>query len=192
MVTLPFDRTVAILHFTLVLGLVCQCPAETPILQTVADPALQQFQRAVVEYVGLRATLAKEIVGPSPNSTAAQITATSDGLARAVQRARPKPPPGAFFDAGAASALRGKIRELLAKNAALLEGLDDEVRPRTPDIYDRFPGSAPLSTMPPSLLAILPTLPPELEYRLVGEDLVLRDIAAAIVLDVLPKALPRE
>jgi hypothetical protein len=157
-----------------------------------AEPALQQFQRAIADYLALRARLSKEIVAPSPNATAAQISAASDALARAVQRARPKPPPGAFFDASAAARIRAKLRELLASNAALLEGIDDEVStPRAPEVYARFPQALPIATMPPSLLAVLPTLPPELEYRLIGEDLVLRDVVAAMILDILPKAVSR-
>jgi hypothetical protein len=40
--------------------------------------------------------------------------------------------------------------------------------------------------MPPSLLLNLPELPKELEYRFVGRELVLRDSAANLIVDVLP------
>ena len=40
------------------------------------------------------------------------------------------------------------------------------------------------------LLTPLPALPPGLEYRVVGRDLVLRDVDANLVLDVLDLALP--
>ena len=40
------------------------------------------------------------------------------------------------------------------------------------------------------LLTPLPALPPGLEYRVVGRDLVLRDVEADLVLDVLELALP--
>jgi hypothetical protein len=36
----------------------------------------------------------------------------------------------------------------------------------------------------------LPELPPELSYRFVGRDLVLKDIKAGLVVDVLPNAIP--
>jgi hypothetical protein len=187
---------VNILHLLFVFGILWESSWETPVLQagtTVADPAFHHFQRAIADYLRLRARLSKEIVTLSPNSTAAQITAGSDALARAIQRARPKPPPGAFFDAAAAGVIRANVRELLTRNPTVLEGIDDEVRAaRAPGIYARFPAAMPLSTMPPSLLAVLPALPPDLEYRLVGEDLVLRDLAAAMILDVLPKAVRRD
>ena len=41
--------------------------------------------------------------------------------------------------------------------------------------------------MPPSLLLNLPKLPKELEYRFVGRELILRDIAANLIVDVIPE-----
>ena len=56
----------------------------------------------------------------------------------------------------------------------------------------RFPAAAPMATMPPSLLAVLPPLPKELEYRIIGNFLILRDVEAALILDVIPAAVPRQ
>src|SRR3954454_24642691 len=46
-----------------------------------------------------------------------------------------------------------------------------------------YPTSAPLQSTPPTLLQNLPPLPKELEYRLVGHRLVLRDIEANLIVD---------
>jgi hypothetical protein len=53
-----------------------------------------------------------------------------------------------------------------------------------------YPVEVPLQTTPPSLLQNLPKLPPELEYRVVGKALVLRDVNANLIVDFLPNALP--
>jgi hypothetical protein len=53
-----------------------------------------------------------------------------------------------------------------------------------------YPENVPVPTTPPSLLLNLPKLPKELEYRIVGRTLVLRDIASNLVVDFLPDALP--
>ena len=53
------------------------------------------------------------------------------------------------------------------------------------DINQPYPTTLPLETFPPRLLKKLPDLPPELEYRLVGHDLILRDVKGNIVVDVL-------
>ena len=48
-----------------------------------------------------------------------------------------------------------------------------------------------LATMPPSLLAALPPLPKSLEYRIIGQYLVLRDVEAALIIDFIPAVIPR-
>ena len=53
-----------------------------------------------------------------------------------------------------------------------------------------YPEKVPLQTMPPSILANVPPLPKDLEYRIVGQTLVLRDQEANIVIDFIPGAIP--
>jgi len=53
-----------------------------------------------------------------------------------------------------------------------------------------YPEGVPLETTPPSLLAKLPELPAELEYRVVGHALVLRDATANLIVDFLPDVIP--
>ena len=53
----------------------------------------------------------------------------------------------------------------------------------------RYPASEPLQTIPPNLLANLPQLPEDMEYRVVGKDLVLRDVDANIIVDFIPNAI---
>jgi hypothetical protein len=48
-------------------------------------------------------------------------------------------------------------------------------------VNGRYPASEPLLTIPPNLLANLPQLPEDMEYRVVGKDLVLRDVDACRV-----------
>jgi hypothetical protein len=53
------------------------------------------------------------------------------------------------------------------------------------DINTVYPTTIPLATFPPILLRKLPDLPPELEYRLVGHSLILRDVKANLIVDIL-------
>ena len=53
------------------------------------------------------------------------------------------------------------------------------------DINTVYPTTIPLATFPPVLLRKLPDLPPELEYRLVGRSLILRDVKANLIVDIL-------
>ena len=53
----------------------------------------------------------------------------------------------------------------------------------------RYPDDQPLPTVPPNLLASLPTLPEELEYRVVRTTLILRDVPANLIVDFIPNAI---
>jgi len=58
-------------------------------------------------------------------------------------------------------------------------------------VNGRYPDDVPLSTMPPQVLAVLPRLPPELEYRFIGNRLILLDIHAHTVVDFIHNVLPK-
>jgi hypothetical protein len=71
----------------------------------------------------------------------------------------------------------------------LAEGRASGQRP-TVGINARFAwGSG--SAMPPEILAALPALPKALEYTFVNRDLLLVDVEADLVVDILPDALQR-
>ena len=53
------------------------------------------------------------------------------------------------------------------------------------DVNTVYPTTIPLATFPPVLLRKLPDLPPELEYRLVAHSLILRDVKANLIVDIL-------
>ena len=63
----------------------------------------------------------------------------------------------------------------------------NDVRVRVNAVY---PEHIPLQTMPPSILLNLPELPRELDYRIVGRTLVLRDVGANLIVDYIPGAIP--
>lgn len=166
-------------------------------LQAV-DPdqaAFRTFNDAVARYVALQQRIRTEVPGLVPNSTAKELTDASDRLAAAIRRARPRAAQGDFFDKEATRIIRERISaELRAPGSTVvIESIDDEspqlVRPA---VHLRFPDASELATMPPSILKLLPPLPGELEYRIMGEYLVLRDVGGALILDFIPGAVPRK
>jgi hypothetical protein len=52
-----------------------------------------------------------------------------------------------------------------------------------------YPEAAPLPTVPPNILQNLPKLPEQLEYRVVGKHLILRDVDANVIVDYIPNAI---
>jgi hypothetical protein len=156
---------------------------------------LRHFEEAVKRHLALHERLRSEVPGPAVNSSARELNLSSDQLAAAIRRARPRAAQGDFFDAEATRAIRQRIKEALSPPTSTidLQAIDDEepaaVQPR---VYLQFPAASEMATMPPSLLAVLPRLPAELEYRIVGEYLVLRDVKAALILDYIAGAIPRK
>ena len=57
-------------------------------------------------------------------------------------------------------------------------------------VNETYPADVPLQSTPPTILINLPRLPPELEYRIAGHALVLRDTGANIIVDLMPDAIP--
>lgn len=156
--------------------------------------AMAQFDAAVSSYMALRQKLRDEISGPIPGSTALQLNRASDALAAAIQRARSDARVGSIFVDPAAVVVKRRVSDLVrVDHGAVLDGIDDPpVTVKAPAIHLRFPAASQLATMPPSLLAVLPQLPKELEYRIIGDYLVLRDVDAGLILDYIPAAVPRK
>lgn len=54
----------------------------------------------------------------------------------------------------------------------------------------RYPDEVPMSTVPPQILSSLPKLAEEIEYRFVGDRLILLDVHSHTVIDYIENALP--
>ena len=70
--------------------------------------------------------------------------------------------------------------------AAILEDNPGDIPYRTNRPYPR---DLPLSTVPPSVLGVLPALPDDVQYRFVDRDLILYDTRANMILDRIESAI---
>jgi hypothetical protein len=116
-----------------------------------------------------------------------------DALANAIQTARPDARPGDIFTPEITVVIRRAIATGCAEEYLELLALanEEETSPLpTATIYGRWPEGAPLPTMPPDILAALPRLPSELEYRFMNRDLILWDVDANLILDYVSEAIP--
>jgi hypothetical protein len=68
--------------------------------------------------------------------------------------------------------------------------MDENPGPIRLAVNGRYPDSVPLATMPPQVLAQLPRLPDDLEYRFIASRLILLDVHAHIIVDYIDDALP--
>ena len=58
-------------------------------------------------------------------------------------------------------------------------------------VNGRYPDTVPLSSVPPQVLQTLPKLTEDLEYRFVGDWLILLDTHAHVIADFIDNALPK-
>ena len=170
---------------------------------TIAGAAVEQdrvnqapfrtFEAAVLAYVRLRHRLQAEVPALVLTNDPQVITNASTTLAAAIQRARRGAKKGDLFDQTAVSEITRRVRSALqgVNVAAFLSDINDESTFRgQPKVHLRFPEANPMATMPSALLNVLPPLPTELEYRLLGRHLILRDRDAALVIDYLTDVIP--
>ena len=155
------------------------------------SPALTKFNDAVERYVALHRRLESSVAPADISADADQIIRAPTVLRERLRRARGPVSEGAFFTPQMAALFKRLIRQSYGSDAAsLIKATHDE-----PDelgralVNEAWPGTA-LTTMPPSVLAAFPPLPAELEYRFVHRDLVLWDVRADLIVDVLRDAIP--
>jgi hypothetical protein len=157
-----------------------------------ADPAaLEEFTRRLDEYVSVQRRLARESPKLKETNNPGEILAAQDVLAEKIRAARKDAHRGDIFTPEVTSLFRRLMYPELtgADGRETRANLNDEKASVRLQVNARYPASEPLQTIPPNLLANLPQLPEDMEYRVVGKDLVLRDVDANIIVDFIPNAI---
>jgi hypothetical protein len=174
--------------------MVCGLGAPLSAAQAVNPDAklLQEFQDRVKEYVELRKQASKDVPKLKETEDPAKIKAAQDGLAHKIRAARPKARRGDIFTPDIAKL----FRRLMYPEVKGPEGKEtkDTIKDTEPGaialkVNARYPEEQPLPTMPANLLASLPKLPEDLEYRVVRNALILRDVRANLIVDFIPAAI---
>ena len=153
-----------------------------------------EFQHRVDEYMKVRGRALAEIRPLKPTDSPEEIAEHRRHLAHKIREARRHAQHGDVFTPEVSGLFRKIIAtSLQAPNAAQVRASLRRAAPVPPmrlQVNARYPKGLPLQSTPPSFLTDLPRLPPGLEYRIVGGDLVLLDADAALIVDYLPRALP--
>jgi len=155
-----------------------------------------QFQERIQKYVALQKKAVNSVPPIGKNVTdAAVIAKHQQQIADAIRAQRPNAKPGDIFTPGVKPIIAAIVKQRTdgkdgagAKSTILGEGnpKNESAAPVKLAVNATYPTTAPLSTMPPSVLKALPPLPKELEYRFVGRTLILRDTTANLIVDVVP------
>ena len=181
-------------YLALVVGVAVLAPPFSPQVTPVPAPsALAIFAERLQAYSDLRARVAREHPELAVLADYGEVRRRTEVLAAAIIAERSGARQGDVFTPEIAVTIRRLVRYSCNRDFAQLLMLthEDLDRPLPPAVVNaRWPIGAPLPTMMPDLLAELPRLPAALEYRFVGSDLILLDIDACLIVDVIPDVLP--
>jgi hypothetical protein len=171
---------------------------DAPRLKIPADEA-EDFLEEVEEYVEIRRKAREELPKLKDEAEPEDVTAYAKQLTTNIALRRKGAKQGDVFKPKVAAAFRRLCRDHLARHpderrTVLTEGnpTGDEERIGAPKVVvnGQYIPASPLSTVPPTLLLSLPTLPDEVEYRFIGRSLILRDTVANLIIDFVPNAVP--
>lgn len=154
---------------------------------------MQDFENRVSEYAKLHRTIDAKLPAMKPTDSSERITHHQHELAEDIRKARREAKQGDIFT----PQIHAEFRRLIAIamkgqgaariNTSLRRAEPARLRLR---INAGYPATVPLQSTPPSLLMNLPKLPEEVEYRVVGNNLVLFDAHANLIIDFMPGAMP--
>jgi len=174
--------------FTLSVAIQASQPAVNQDAQILAA-----LDKRLKDYAAFHEKLHSTLPPLSNDATPADIDKNQRALGALVQKARRNADRGDIFGPTA----RAMIRRILARALTGPDGaklrasiMDENPGPLKIRVNSRYPDAAPRSSVPPQILQLLPKLPEDLDYRFIGDRLLLVDLHAHIVVDFIESALP--
>ncbi len=178
-----------------------ESPASAPPTERVVGPlseadaaALATMNDGLEAYMDLHRKLEGGLPALPEHATPQQIDRNQRMLGQLMRKARADAKPGEIFTPEA----RPVIKRLLAQVFDGPDGrqLKASIMDENPvglklAVNRRYPDEVPLSTVPPQVLQTLPKLSEEMEYRFIGDRLILLDVHARVIADFIEDALPR-
>lgn len=151
------------------------------------------FERRVDAYMKLRGQARSGLPAAKTTTSSAVITDRESDFGDRIRQLRAHARHGDIFTPPISAEFRRLARIAgegsSARHIAVSLAHSEPVRLRL-KVNGSYPSSVPLQTTPPSLLQNIPNLPKELEYRMVGRSLVLRDVGANLIVDYMHNFLP--
>lgn len=149
-----------------------------------------EFYARVKQYMDVRRKAVSRFQPLKEDADQATIAAREKALGEAIRTARTGARAGEILGGPVAVVFRSATKADFERRSTREKKLRlDELPHFRPIVNQTYPSDWPLQTFPPTLIADLPKLPPELEYRFVDNALILRDTKANIVVDFLPDVM---
>src|SRR6266545_664490 len=154
--------------------------------------ALAPMNDRLKQYIDLHLKLERTLPKLPESATPQQIDRNQRAFENLMRKTRANAKPGDIFTADA----QPVIKKLLANVFGGDDGkqLKASIMDENPTgikltVNERYPDTVPLTTIPPQILQTLPKLTEDLEYRFLGNNLILLDTHAHTVADFIPNAL---
>lgn len=163
-----------------------------------STPAIQRFNEQIASYMSMRNSVQERVGVPYVSADSTDIATMQAALAQGIRKARPHAKPGDFFSPDVSIEFRRRIRQALeSRNVSDFGAVTDLERdgqgqPPQPSCALTVNGNFDWrfgEMMPAALIDVLPELPWPLQYRFACRNLVLLDVDASLIVDVLPDAL---
>jgi hypothetical protein len=148
------------------------------------------FSARVWSYAELRSELEKGLPSLRVTDDPVEIWRTVRALGDRIRLARAQAKEGDIFTPPIAAEFKKALR-LQASLDTWASLMDDNPGDGQTRINGFYPEREPVSTVPPNILAVLPSLPDDIEYRFMGRDLILLDTRSNLIVDRVHDAFRR-
>jgi hypothetical protein len=157
-----------------------------------AAAAMKAFHDRADAYLAVHKKVAGELPPLKETDNPQKIADREMLLGQSIAKARASARPGEIFGEIAPRVTSLVRADLAHRSRADRKALFAEMPAQVPTLKVNavYPPAVPLITFPPTLLQSLPPLPEGLEYRFYGRHLILRDVKANIVADILRNVIP--
>jgi TolA-binding protein len=181
-----------------------ESPSSAPATERVVGPltpadaqALATMNDRLKQYLDVRSKIERSLPKLPKEATPQQIDKNQRAIEKLVREARATAKPGDIFTPEA----RPVIKLLLASVFGGPDGKElkasimneNQAAPSAVKlaVNGRYPDAVPLATVPPQVLQTLPKLTEDLEYRFIGDSLILLDVRAHVIADFIEDIVPK-
>jgi hypothetical protein len=153
-------------------------------------PAFKAFSRNVEQYLQMRS----KVPGVRATKEKDEISSRREALAEHVRATRSGAKVGDIFTPEIAKEFRAAIQHCF--QGAKARDVRKTIQQGEPlagwklTVNGNYPEGLPTTTVPPTLLLALPRLPEKLAYGIIGDDFILLDSEARLIIDYIPAAMP--
>jgi hypothetical protein len=179
-------------------------PAEAPPTKRVVGPlseadaqALGTMNERIRDYVTFHQKIERSLPKLPREATPDQIDRNQRAFEQRVRTERAGAKPGDIFTPEAQVVIRRLLATVFGapdgkalKASIMDENVADPVKLKVA-VNARYPDTVPLTSIPPEVLQTLPQLSEDLEYRFVGDWLILLDTHAHVIVDYIEDVLPK-